>query len=112
MAVKPGDWNAEVLAALENSGSLLQFTFSVGLSAAPVIVNSTPINWVYFQNSRANTGFIRWGGSNLSGSGSTRGPEVGPSGETPLIRLSDLSDLWVISNVAAQEIFVVAGRRT
>lgn len=108
---KPGDLNAEVLAATELSGSLLQFAFTVTTTAKPLVTNPTEVNWVYFQAFRSNPSFVMWGGSNLSTSGANRGPEVGPSGETPLIKIFDLSNLYVISESGEQTIFVVAGRR-
>lgn len=105
---KGRDWNADVAQGSEIASSLRQGIVTANASTAtPVVAVETDILWVVLQN--LGTALVYFGSSTVANSGSSRGPRMTQNGETPVIKLEDLSKLYVISASGSQDIAYLAG---
>ena len=92
---KPEDWNAAVMKGVEVTSTLQQGLVSVGTAAVALASALTNIDWVIIQNISAVNIFI--GGSTVTATGSTTGLRVGPNGNSPILKVDDLSTIFVIA---------------
>ena len=104
---KPGDFNSEVLQSLELAGRVISGSFTATTTPSAVVSDSTQILWVILQNQGSSN--IHFGASAVASSGSNLGPRMTPNGETPILKIGDLSSLFVVSASGSQTGSYIAG---
>lgn len=101
---KPSDWNSDVLKGIEAVDTVINGAVTVGTEAVPIDTNGRDINWIILFNNGTATCYI--GTSTVT---TSNGLPVRPQGETPILRVTDLSVLYMISGSANQNVRYLAG---
>lgn len=104
---KPSDWNADVLKGVEACGRVINGSMTAGTAVLPISATATDINWIILYNFGTATCYI--GASTVT---TSNGLPIRPQGETPIIHVTDLSVLYIISGSAGQDIRYLAGVKT
>ncbi len=105
---KPGSWNAEVLQGVELAGSLRARWVSIGITASALSADSINCRWVIIKNEGTVNIYI--GGSDVTNSGSTRGILVRQQGESPLLPVHNLNEVFIIAaSGSANDVSYLAG---
>lgn len=107
---KPSSWNEDVLKGVETCGRVINGIVSVGTTATPVSATATDINWIILNN--LGTAGVYIGASTVTNTGATRGILMRPNGETPIIKVTDLSVLYLIAASGTQDVAYLAGVKT
>ena len=105
---KPNSWQEEVSQGVELAGTIRQAVVAANATTATPL-SSTPTNilWVMIQN--LGTVNIYIGSSTVTNTGSTRGILARPQGETPVIKVDDLSKVYVIASSGTPDVAYLAG---
>lgn len=101
---KPNDWNSDVLKGIEACARVISGAMTAGTDALPVSTTSTDINWIILFNNGSATCYL--GGSTVT---TSTGLLIRPQGETPILRVTDLNVIYIISGSASQNIRYLAG---
>ena len=101
---KPSSWNEDVLKGVEACSRVINGTMTAGLSALPISATATDINWIILFN--LGTATVYLGGSGVT---TSNGLPMRPNGESPVIRVTGLDVIYVISGSASQDIRYLAG---
>ena len=101
-------FNAEILQGTRLTGSLRARTIALNSSTATALsTTSVRCLWVIVQNIGTVNVFI--GGSDVANTGGNAGIIARPNGETPMIPVSDLSQVFAISASVTPSIVYLAG---
>lgn len=101
---KPNSWNEDVLKGIEAVDTVISGAVTAGLTAVPIDSSAQDINWIILFNNGTATCYI--GPSTVS---TTTGLPIRPQGETPVLRVTDLAVLYIISGSGGQNIRYLAG---
>ena len=101
---KPNSFNEDLIKGVEACSRVINGTMTAGVAALPISATATDINWIILYNFGTATCYI--GGSSVT---TANGLPIRPQGETPIIRVTDLSVLYMISGSAGQDIRYLAG---
>lgn len=107
---KPSGWNADVLKGVEACERVINGVVAVGTAAVPVSTTDTDINWIILMN--LGTAGVYIGASSVTNSGTTRGILMRPNGETPIIKVTSLTTLYLIAASGTQDVAYLAGVKT
>jgi hypothetical protein len=107
---KPSGWNADVLKGVEACERVINGVASATTSAAPVSTTDTDINWIILQN--LGTANVYVGASTVANSGASRGILMRPQGETPILKVTSLTSLYLVSASGTQDVAYLAGVKT
>lgn len=101
---KPSDWNSDVLKGIEAVDTVISGAVTAGTDAVPINSDGRDINWIILFNNGTATCYI--GPSTVT---TSTGLPIRPQGETPILRVTDLSVLYIISGSSNQNIRYLAG---
>lgn len=104
------DWNADVLTGIKRATGIIQGNITSNDSTATAIKSSsTLIAWVQLQN--RGTKRVFYGGSDVLATGENAGPNMTQRGQTDILPIRDLTDLFVITDTGGgdQTIAWIAG---
>ncbi len=89
------------------AGSWRQAAVTLSTSAVALTATSTPVLWVLINNISTINVFV--GSSTVTPTGATRGIRITQNGNSPVLQINDLSQVFVVAESGTPVITYIAG---